>query len=97
MLGQDLWLVDHLPRPALHRSRSVCAEIVETAPDRIIWGTDWPHPNVKAMPNDGDLVDLIPMFAPEPQRQQKSWSRTRAPVWTTNHRDGDRQAARRAW
>ena len=45
--------------------------IVETAPDRVIWGTDWPHPNVKVMPNDGDLVDLIPLFAPEPELQQK--------------------------
>jgi 2-pyrone-4,6-dicarboxylate lactonase len=46
-------------------------EIVETAPDRVIWGTDWPHPNVKVMPNDGDLVDLIPLFAPEADLQQK--------------------------
>ena len=46
-------------------------KIVETAPDRVIWGTDWPHPNVKVMPNDGDLVDLIPLFAPEPDMQQK--------------------------
>jgi 2-pyrone-4,6-dicarboxylate lactonase len=45
--------------------------ICETAPDRVIWGTDWPHPNVKAMPNDGDLVDLIPLFAPDPVIQQK--------------------------
>jgi 2-pyrone-4,6-dicarboxylate lactonase len=44
--------------------------IIETAPDRVIWGTDWPHPNVKVMPNDGDLVDLIPLFAPEPEIQQ---------------------------
>ncbi|WP_038966267.1 amidohydrolase family protein, partial [Bradyrhizobium diazoefficiens] len=46
-------------------------KIVETAVDRVIWGTDWPHPNVKVMPNDGDLVDLIPLFAPEPEVQQK--------------------------
>ena len=46
-------------------------KIVETAIDRIIWGTDWPHPNVKVMPNDGDLVDLIPLFAPEPEFQHK--------------------------
>lgn len=45
--------------------------IVETAPDRVIWGTDWPHPNVRVMPNDGDLVDLIPLFAPEIELQQK--------------------------
>ena len=46
-------------------------KICDTAPDRVIWGTDWPHPNVKAMPNDGDLVDLIPLFAPDPAVQQK--------------------------
>ena len=46
-------------------------KIIEAAPDRVIWGTDWPHPNVKVMPNDGDLVDLIPLFAPEPDLQQK--------------------------
>ncbi len=46
-------------------------KIIEAAPDRVIWGTDWPHPNVKVMPNDGDLVDLSPLFAPEPELQHK--------------------------
>ena len=46
-------------------------KIVETAVDRVIWGTDWPHPNVKVMPNDGDLVDLIPLFVPEHEFQEK--------------------------
>ena len=46
-------------------------KIVETAVDRVIWGTDCPHPNVKVMPNDGNLVDLIPLFAPEPEFQRK--------------------------
>jgi 2-pyrone-4,6-dicarboxylate lactonase len=50
---------------------SFARRIVETAPDRVIWGTDWPHPNVKAMPNDGDLVDLIPLFMPEPDLQKR--------------------------
>jgi 2-pyrone-4,6-dicarboxylate lactonase len=45
--------------------------LIETAPDRVIWGTDWPHPNVKFMPNDGDLVDLIPKFAPDAATRQK--------------------------
>ncbi len=40
--------------------------LIEVAPDRILWGTDWPHPNIaKHMPNDGDLVDLVPLFAPD--------------------------------
>ena len=46
-------------------------KLIDNAPDRVIWGTDWPHPNVKFMPNDGDLVDLIPLYAPDPAIQRK--------------------------
>jgi 2-pyrone-4,6-dicarboxylate lactonase len=46
--------------------------LIETAPDRILWGTDWPHPNIKKhMPNDGDLVDLLPLVAPDPATQKR--------------------------
>lgn len=38
------------------------AALIEAAPDRILWGTDWPHPNVKVMPNDGESVDLFAEF-----------------------------------
>jgi 2-pyrone-4,6-dicarboxylate lactonase len=38
--------------------------LIEIAPDRVLWGTDWPHPNVREMPDDGDLVDLLADFAP---------------------------------
>jgi 2-pyrone-4,6-dicarboxylate lactonase len=38
--------------------------IAETFPDRVIWGTDWPHPNMKShTPDEGDLVDLVPRIA----------------------------------
>jgi 2-pyrone-4,6-dicarboxylate lactonase len=57
--------------PPFHDAAPFARKVVETAPDRVIWGTDWPHPNVKFMPNDGDLVDLIPLFMPEPDLQQK--------------------------
>ena len=46
-------------------------KLVEAAPDRILWGTDWPHPNVKWMPNDGDLVDLFPLMVPDAALQKK--------------------------
>jgi len=47
-------------------------KLIEAAPDRILWGTDWPHPNVgQHMPNDGDLVDLFAQMAPEPGLQKK--------------------------
>jgi 2-pyrone-4,6-dicarboxylate lactonase len=46
--------------------------LIEAAPDRILWGTDWPHPNIaRHMPNDGDLVDLVPLFAPDPSMQKR--------------------------
>ncbi len=38
--------------------------LIAAAPQRILWGTDWPHPNVRQMPDDGDLVDLLAAFAP---------------------------------
>ena len=41
-------------------------ELIAAAPDRVLWGTDWPHPNVRHMPDDGDLVDLLAQFAPDP-------------------------------
>jgi 2-pyrone-4,6-dicarboxylate lactonase len=46
--------------------------IVETFPDRVLWGTDWPHPNLKDhMPDDGLLVDFIPHIAATKKLQQK--------------------------
>ncbi len=41
------------------------------APERVVWGTDWPHPNHKAVPNDGDLVDLIADIAPDEKTRQR--------------------------
>lgn len=44
--------------------------LVETFPDRVLWGTDWPHPNMKShVPDDGALVDVIPKIAPDQQLQ----------------------------
>jgi len=46
--------------------------LIAAAPDRILWGTDWPHPNItRFMPNDGDLVDLVPLMAPDAATQRK--------------------------
>lgn len=46
--------------------------IVDQFEDRVLWGTDWPHPNMKShMPDDGALVDYIPQIARTPQSQLK--------------------------
>jgi len=46
--------------------------VVDLFPDRVLWGTDWPHPNMKShMPDDGKLVDFIPRIATTPELQRK--------------------------
>ena len=46
--------------------------VIDTFPDRVLWGSDWPHPNMKShMPDDGKLVDFIPGIAPTKELQQK--------------------------
>ncbi len=65
--------------PALNGERSAyrdvvpfARKVVESFPDRVIWGTDWPHPNLKDhMPDDGLLVDFIPHIATTRELQQK--------------------------
>jgi 2-pyrone-4,6-dicarboxylate lactonase len=65
--------------PALHGERNAYRDvapfakrIVETFPDRVLWGTDWPHPNLKDhMPDDGLLVDFIPHIATTAELQRK--------------------------
>jgi 2-pyrone-4,6-dicarboxylate lactonase len=65
--------------PALNGERNAYRDvvpfarrIVETFSDRVLWGTDWPHPNLKKhMPDDGLLVDFIPHLAVTPELQSK--------------------------
>ncbi len=48
------------------------APLVADYPNRCIWGTDWPHPNMQdEVPNDGHLVDMIPRIAPTVELQRK--------------------------
>jgi len=65
--------------PALHgESRAYqdvvpfARKVIEAFPERVLWGTDWPHPNLKHhMPDDGLLVDFIASLAPDPDMQQR--------------------------
>jgi 2-pyrone-4,6-dicarboxylate lactonase len=48
------------------------APLVSDYQDRVIWGTDWPHPNMESnIPDDGHLVDMIPRIAPTAVLQKK--------------------------
>ena len=49
-----------------------CKAIVQEFENRVLWGTDWPHPNMKShMPDDGALVDYIPQIADTSVQRQK--------------------------
>ena len=59
-------------QPAYQDVIPFARRIVETFPDRVLWGTDWPHPNLKDhMPDDGLLVDFIPQIASTAELQRK--------------------------
>ena len=46
--------------------------IVAAFPERVLWGSDWPHPNMQhAIPDDGRLVDIVPRLAPTEALQRK--------------------------
>ncbi|MGH1360901.1 MAG: amidohydrolase family protein [Burkholderiaceae bacterium] len=57
--------------PPWHDALPVARALVAACPTRVLWGTDWPHPNFRAAPpDDGEIVDLIPLFAPTPELRQ---------------------------
>jgi len=46
--------------------------LVETAPDKLVFGTDWPHPSISVpMPQDASLLDLLPAWAPDEATQRR--------------------------
>lgn len=51
--------------PPFRDAVALARALAEHAPERVVWGTDWPHPNIdQHMPNDGQLVDSIAEIAP---------------------------------
>ena len=83
---EDIWCkvtcperLSHTGPPALGGERAAYRDVVpfarrvvEEFPDRVLWGTDWPHPNLTDhMPDDGLLVDGIPAIAPTADLQQR--------------------------
>src|SRR5205085_8753076 len=70
--------VDKLSRaPYPHRDiADLAAALLRAAPERVIWGSDWPHPDGKglrggAVPDDAHLAALIPLYAPHGAAQRR--------------------------
>ncbi len=46
--------------------------MIEVAPDRVVWGSDWPHPSAREqMPDDGDLADMLADWSPDEAQRRK--------------------------
>jgi predicted TIM-barrel fold metal-dependent hydrolase len=55
-----------------HDAVPFARRLAEVAPDRTLWGTDFPHPNIAGdMPNDGDLVDILALAVEDEAARRK--------------------------
>ena len=60
------------PRPPYSDTVPFAKALIEHNPDRVMWGSDWPHPDhYEEMPNDGDLLDLLLDWAPDESLRKK--------------------------
>ena len=75
---EDIWIKATCPDrldaagPPFDDFVAAVRPLVEAYPDRVLWGTDWPHPNMETnIPDDGGLVDIIPRIATTAELQHK--------------------------
>ena len=62
---------ERISMPPYAAAVPIARALIEAAPDRVLWGTDFPHPNATHAPDEADLVDLVPQFAPDAQVQKR--------------------------
>jgi 2-pyrone-4,6-dicarboxylate lactonase len=62
---------ERISMPPYAEAVPIAHAIVQASPDRVLWGTDFPHPNPTHEADEADLVDLVPLFAPDMATQQK--------------------------
>jgi len=62
---------ERIDMPPYDKAVPIARKIVEALPDRVLWGTDFPHPNATHEADEADLVDLLPKIAPDPVLQKK--------------------------
>jgi predicted TIM-barrel fold metal-dependent hydrolase len=62
---------ERIDMPPYDKAVPIARKIVEACPDRVLWGTDFPHPNPTHEADEADLVDLLPKIAPDETLQKK--------------------------
>jgi predicted TIM-barrel fold metal-dependent hydrolase len=62
---------ERISAPPFSAAVPIAARVMAAAPDRVLWGTDFPHPNLKIAVDEADLVDLLPAFAETEAMQRR--------------------------
>jgi 2-pyrone-4,6-dicarboxylate lactonase len=62
---------ERIDMPPYAKAVPIARTIAEAIPDRVLWGTDFPHPNATHEADEGELVDLVPQFVAEPLAQKQ--------------------------
>src|SRR5262249_13156830 len=62
---------ERISMPPYAAAIPIARALVEVAPARVLWGTDFPHPNATHEADEADLVDLVPQFAPDAVAQKR--------------------------
>jgi 2-pyrone-4,6-dicarboxylate lactonase len=72
---ENCWIkvcgAERISLPPYAAAVPIARALVEAIPDRVLWGTDFPHPNLKHEADEADLVDLVPQFAVTADAQRK--------------------------
>jgi len=71
---ENCWIkvcgAERISMPPYAAAVPIARALVEAAPARVLWGTDFPHPNATHDADEADLVDLVPQFAEEALAQK---------------------------
>ncbi len=62
---------ERISKPPFSAAVPIARALIEASKTRVLWGTDFPHPNLKIEVDEADLVDLVPQIAPDPADQQR--------------------------
>ena len=62
---------ERISMPPYAEAVPIARALLEAAPERVLWGTDFPHPNATHEADEADLVDLVPQFAASALAQQR--------------------------
>src|SRR4051812_37650389 len=72
---QNCWIkvcgAERISMPPYAAAVPIAHALVAAAPERVLWGTDFPHPNATHEADEADLVDLVPQYAQDALAQQR--------------------------